>query len=262
MTRSWQFSDLEFVAIWETLRDVFLPAPFVFTARPHPHLDYERQKRDAGEVAWARVGDGFRTVLDAVARPDIRVMMRGFDGRRPTDPKDSLRVLAARRGHEGYLLTQLPGETIDHSGGYTVSECDPLSIAEAIVDELPAQDAGKISEVVLTQADNWRDEVDRSVGTSPVWAAAEEPVWHRSEEFLRLPVASIGLIEISQGNSRFGPRGRLAVVVGWRDVIGDGRYGIADGSPLRAVPADRRRMIALINEPIAKVVRAIKDERY
>lgn len=261
MMRNWRFRDLEFVALWESMHDEALPPPFAFTSRPHPYLDDRQQKHAAATTAWLRVGAGFREVLDVVARPDIWVMVRGFDGRDPDDPKGTLRIMAARRGQQGYVLDQLPGETIDHSGEFTVTECDPSILSEVIVDRLPKVGAGRTSEIVLTPR-NWdRDNVDRSADRSLARASADVPGWHRAEEFLRLPVASTGSIEIGKDASRFGLCRRVDITVTWRDVIGDGRYGITEDKPMRAVAADRRRMAALIDRPMATVARSIEEQK-
>ncbi|MGO4649489.1 ESX secretion-associated protein EspG [Nocardia sp. 2YAB30] len=261
MRRIWRFTDIEFVVLWQPLKEDFLPKPFVFTSRIPRYTDYLRELRETSERLGATMDPAFDDVLDVVARPDIRVVVRGVDGKNPQNPKGSIRLLAVRRGEQAYLLTQLPGETLGHSGGFTVAECDPLRLADAVVAELPAVAAGRQGEIVLVGGADAGDDTDYAYGRSQLWDPVEDMVHSRADRFLRSAVTSVGGIEISQGTSRFGPRGRVSRVLGWRDLDGDGRYAISADTPPVAVAADSKRLVTMINAQVVVIIRAIKDER-
>ncbi|MEU4342641.1 ESX secretion-associated protein EspG [Nocardia sp. NPDC023852] len=259
MNRTWNFTDLEFVVAWETAQADILPAPFIFTSRTKYYDDYQREKREIREQLRGKLDRSFDSVLDVVARPDIRVELHGW-GSDEEDAESQIRLLAVRREGYGYLLKQLPGETAWHSGGYTVTECAPLALAEALTAELPEVDAGKLADIALVKQTNGAD-LDFSYGRSFVEDSFDDTVEQLADQFLRTPTTGEGIIEIAQGISRFGPRGVARKRLYWRDLDGDGRYAITAATPPVAVAADTKRLTTLVNSGIAEVIKAIKDER-
>lgn len=262
MNRTWTFTAVEFAGLWDQLKEDALPAPFIYTTETPTYDDHEREKFEARQRVLRSLDDSFDGVLETLAQPDIRLVTTGSDAD-PDNPEGLIRLLAARLGDRGYLVKQLPGETIWHSGGFIVTECDPLRLAEAVVAELPEADAGRQDDIVLvdTVGDD-EDDLDYSYGRSPVNAdAVENSVRRRCDEFRGSRVTSSGSIEIVQGRSEFGPRGITRYHLGWRDLAGDGRYVTVFDTPPVAVAANARRMAALIDAEIVKVVQTIKDER-
>lgn len=258
MSRSWTLSDIEFVARYESMREDVLPDPFVFTAPTVDHEEYVRMKADARSGSDALSGRDLQEVLDTVARPDIRVVVGGWN---PADFETGvgrIRLLAVRRGDVGFLLTQLPGPTAWHSGGYTVTEGDAVGLARMVVDALPDVPAGRHSRVVLVDEEG--DHVDRCFGRSGVRDNGDDEM-DRARAFSAAAVAITGGIRVEQGRSHFGPRGRVVRTLRWRDLRDDGRYAITDERPPVASGVDGRQLTAAINAEIAVVVRAIKDER-
>jgi hypothetical protein len=259
MTRTWKFTDLEFVVAWESRQADILPAPFVFTSRTPLYHDYQREKREVRERLRTTLDPEFDRVVDIVARPELRIEVHGW-GRDEEDADSQIRLLGVRRGNDGYLLKQLPGETAWHSGGYIVTEYAPLELAGAVTAELPEVGAGERPESVLAFASGATG-VDYSYGRSVVHDSFEETAEQRTAQFLRAPTTGQGTIRVAQGVSRFGPRGIAAVQLHWRDLEGDGRYAITHGSPPIAAPADTKRLITLLNAALAEVISAIRDER-
>ncbi|WP_225726877.1 MULTISPECIES: ESX secretion-associated protein EspG [unclassified Nocardia] len=262
MNNTWNFTDIEFAALWEQLAEQFLPAPFSYLTETESYDEHEREKAAARQRVRATLDDAFDGVLEALAQPDIRLVVTGSDAD-PDNPAGLIRLLAARRGDRGYLAKQLPGKTIWHSGGFVVTECDPLRLADIVVAELPRTNAGRQDHVVLIEPEERDDDdFDYAYGRSKVNAdAIENSFRSRSLAFHSTPVDSVGLIEIVQGRSRFGPRGITRYHLGWRDLVGDGRYVTVFDTPPVAVAADGGRMTALLNAEIIKVVRTIRDER-
>ncbi|WP_327151655.1 ESX secretion-associated protein EspG [Nocardia sp. NBC_01329] len=259
MTRTWKFTDLEFFVAWESAQADILPAPFVFTSRTPLYYDHQREKRAIREQLRSTLDPGFDRVLDIVARPDIRIEMHGW-GRDHEDPDSQIRLLGVRRGNDGYLLKQLPGETAWHSGGYIVTEYSPLDLAAALTAELPEVAAGTRGETVLARRSGDPD-VDYTYGRSVVHDSFDDTVEQRTAGFLDAPTSGQGMITISQGISRFGPRGVVRIRIHWRDLDNDGRYAITLGPAPTALPVETKQLTAQLNSGIAEVISAIRDQR-
>ncbi|MFJ9362845.1 ESX secretion-associated protein EspG [Nocardia sp. NPDC101769] len=256
-----RFEDLEFVVLWEQARDEAMPAPFLYTSRTPMYYDYLREKREVYERLRGRWTGRMDLLSDAIAEPDIKITVNGFDGRDPGRADGRVRMIALRRGSYGFLIEQLPGETYLHSGGFTVAECDPVALAEMVVAALPQVGAGSQPDITLQTpgaADSGYDEY-RSTLIDNVF---EDSIGQRAKRFLAAPMECMGTIEVIQGISKFGPRGITARHLDWRDVEGDGRYIIGgDELPYVAVSADPKRMVTAINSRVAAVVQAIREER-
>ncbi|WP_227984300.1 ESX secretion-associated protein EspG [Nocardia spumae] len=269
MTRSWSFTDLEFVVMWRHLADEGPPRPFVYTTDIPLEDDFQRECARLRDRMLARPD---RTLFAAVrdcTQPDIAVPVWGFDGHDPHRGAGVVRMLAARREDRGYLLTQLPGRTLLHAGGFTMAQCDPLRLADAIAEALPPVDTGGSGHIVLppdpeskTGALEAHYVSAATAGGAPqLWDSYDEPEFAAGQRFLDIVPERSGTIEIAQGFSRFGPRGRTIRRLSWRDIPSGGRYVIQPGPPRAAVGVDRQGLIAAINAEIITVVRAIKDER-
>ncbi|MFX0580588.1 ESX secretion-associated protein EspG [Nocardia nepalensis] len=257
---SWRLTDLEFVSAWADLKEDSLPYPFIFTSRTPLWNDYLREQQEVRQRLRSELDESKWDVLRMLSSCDIRLEVAGWDARDPENPQGCVRLLAARRGGQAVLVTQLPGETVRHSGGYVFTECEAVALADAVVDALPKSDPGGRAQVVLAGLDD-EDDTDYSYGRSEIFDSFEDEAGHRAKAFLDEPVSMIGLINVIQGHSRFGPRGITRHQLAWRDLVDDGRYVIDDQNPPVAIGVDAKRMTTVINTRIAEVVRAIKDER-
>jgi hypothetical protein len=260
MNRQWQFTDVEFVALWEQTRLGPVPDPLVFLSRTPLYDDYRREKEQARTRLSSQLDESFAGVLDALAEPDIRLRVNAWGGHDPHDPDCRIRMLAVRRGSCGYLVDQLGAETIWHSGGYIVTECDAVHVADAVVDALPDTEPGSRPEVELPAGPGGSAELDYDYGQSVCSTDGYGTMEQRSYQFLNAPVTRIGRIDILQGRSKYGPRGITPHTVHWRDHADDGRYAIVPGLPPRAVAMHSAGFTTTINAAIAQVVRAIRDE--
>ncbi|WP_040774452.1 ESX secretion-associated protein EspG [Nocardia pneumoniae] len=260
MNRTWRFTDLEFDALWSRARADSLPRPFATVTDIPYEEDYQRELHRIREQ-WRFTGDpAFDQICADVVEPDLSLIVRGIDGQDSQNPKGSIRKLAVRRKDRGYLLTQLPGRTVEHSGGFTVTECDPLSLASVVVAELPDVGAGKRGRVTLPMPKE-DSEMDHSYGASELWDSFEDTNQQAAEWFQSAVPTTLGAIGVCQGISVYGPRGRVSRWLEWRDLPDDGRYVIGADLPPVAEPADAKRFTAMINAEIATVIRVIKDER-
>ncbi|MFF3224965.1 ESX secretion-associated protein EspG [Nocardia suismassiliense] len=259
MNRTWDFTDLEFAAAWDATQADLVPEPLVYTSS----TEFYDDARAAMREAWARVrsrwGHELEEILAAIARPDIRLIVRGLDGQDPRNPKGVVRMLAARKGEVAYVITQKPGRTFWHAEGFTLTEHEVLSLGDTVAAALPKVPAGKQSDFVLVEP-RAADEFDYSYGRSKI-QDFEDAVDSRSEAFNKADATLDGTIVVQQGHSRFGPRGITNMYMRWRDLVDDGRYVIMPGNPTMVVAADTKRLGALINSHIAEVVKAIKDDR-
>jgi len=260
MYYGWELSDLEFVGHWEDRGEAALPLPLVARSRIPLLGDYQHAKRRALAELRERVDGRFFEMLDTLARPDIRIVVHGWDGQEPVNPAGSIRLLGVREGERGYLVKQLPGETPYHAAGFRIIECAATALADLVVAELPKADAGMWPDTVV-QAGGDDGDIDHFYGRSSVHDDFDE-IERKSVAFLRTPMSVAMTIDIIQGTSIFGPRGITGHLLAVRDHVDDGRYVIVDGAnPTIAVGADAKRLKTMINAEIAKVVRAIKDER-
>lgn len=256
---TWAFTDLEFVVLWESVSSDLLPAPLMFTSRTPLRDDFERERTATRNALRERVNGAVGALFETLADPDVCIMVSGASSADLGDAAARIRLLGVRRGRTGYLVKQLPGETIWHSGGYRVTETDAVSLADAMVAELPVVSAGRRNGVVLVHR-ALRDSMDYTYGREEGFDTGEETVEQQSAAFLRAPIAGGGSIEIRQGRSVYGPRGLTIRRLAWRDLAADGRYVISSADPPVADGVDAKRLCHAINREIADIVRAIKEE--
>ncbi|MFJ1458168.1 ESX secretion-associated protein EspG [Nocardia sp. N2S4-5] len=221
MTR-WTFTDLEFKVLCDEHRHGNLPAPFVFTSRTPRLDDYEREKADTRRLLRARADGEFEAMAAAIAAPEVFVVAHAWNDQEFDNPERRIRVHAVRHGARGYLLTQRPGETLWHSGGFTVEECDPRALGEVVIGQLPRTGPGVQPDLVVHAA-------APAPGYEPAGSMVsdddepEDDDSARSAAFFGIPATATGIVKVLQGRSKFGPRGRAESGVLWRDLPGDGR---------------------------------------
>lgn len=260
--RLWKFTDIEFYALWTAATgELGLPFPFHFTARTLDPDEFRRDQQRARAALRERLGATFEPVLDVLTAPDIRVVLSGSDHREDDEPRSIVRLLGARRDSAGYVVASLPGESYWHSGGFTVSECDAVRLADVLVAELPAVPAGSRGETVLPRRAEVPDREARPRKAPTVHDSFAATEFERGSAFLAAPVSCVGTIQVEQGSSIYGPRGITRHRMDWRDLIDDGRYLVREAATPIAAPADTALLKGAINSMVAQVVRVIKDER-
>ncbi|WP_067895167.1 ESX secretion-associated protein EspG [Nocardia vaccinii] len=259
MNRAWRFNEFEFIALWETVQDDYLPVPLsYFVSRSD---EFDRAKREALDEL-RRAGDPeFGEPLDAIADPDIKITLRALDDRDPENPEHSIRIYGARKRDRGYVVRQLPGETIWHSGGFIVTECSAIGLVDEIVRALPDVSPSKISNLALRADPQQRNSPNYDYAESEIFDSFEESGAERTKRFFATPVSTLALVKVIQGKSRFGPRGITHRMLELRDLVDDGRCVITFDTPRVVHGVDSRKLVDLMNIEVATVVRAIKDER-
>ncbi|WP_306356153.1 MULTISPECIES: ESX secretion-associated protein EspG [unclassified Nocardia] len=260
MSTTWRFSDLEFLVLWELFTGERLPAPFLFISTTPMYYDFLREKREVADKVHARWDRSLDELAQVFQQPDLRICVDGFDFRDDDEIDSRIRVMALRKAGRGFIVKQRSGGQSTRGSECTVTECDPIRLAEEVVAGLPEFEAGQQPDIPLVDtADGEGFDYDHHQST--VSTALEHRTGFRSKKFLSAPTVCLGTIDIVQGHSIFGPQGVTAHRLEWRDLIDDGRYVIGgDGSQV-ATAADAKRFTALINARVAAVIRAIKDER-
>ncbi|WP_433592838.1 ESX secretion-associated protein EspG [Nocardia sp. CA-145437] len=255
----WSLDDIEFYALWTELANDVLPLPFTFTSRAAGRNEFESDMQAARVALRERVGRSLDPVMEVIRKPDLSVVICGWDEEDPMSPSGQVRVFAARRGSHGYVVKCAMGKTYWYDRRYTIVECDPLRLADEVVAALPEVGPGTRGDVVLGSGRS----SDRDISFSPssIKDSMVVSTVDRAREFERLPSTGIGEIIVSQGESVFGPRGIKRHELRWRDIRDDGRYVITDQEPPIAVAADTQRAVSVVNSCIASVIRVIKDER-
>ncbi|MFC8527921.1 hypothetical protein [Nocardia sp. NPDC057227] len=257
MTRAWELSPVEFTGLWAARRES-LPEPFFHLPEPGATWAEGRRRRTAAVAdVRARFGNEVDGVLDAVTRPDIRLVVRGMSGTDTADAESRIRLLATRTGDRGFLITQRPGPTASAASGYTITEQNVLALGAVVTAALPEREAGRKPGFEYPAPAGGGHDYRQSL----VRDTAADPVTGRADEFERASLDLVGSITVQQGSSRFGPRGINTVHLYWRDLADDGRYVLVPGDPMTVVPADRARMTGLVDAGIAEIVRAIRDDR-
>ncbi|MEV0252255.1 ESX secretion-associated protein EspG [Nocardia sp. NPDC050712] len=258
MRQSWTFTDLEFFTLWEAQRQELLPLPFTFTSRVLGFEEFAEAKYHTWERMARTLDPDLRSLVAGAVQPDIRVVVDAWNQADLDKPEGIVRLLATRHGDRGCVINQVPGETYWYSGGFTVTQCSAIELADAVTAAIPDLPAGSMADVVLaTKID---DDMDYSYGQSSVHDSFHDSVAERSDSFLQAPTDRVGYIEIQQARSIFGPRGLTKHRLELRDLAGDGRYIVDDQTPPVARGVDRRQLRDLMNTRIAAVVRSIKDE--
>lgn len=234
----WNLTGLQFKVLCEDRRiGGRLPRPFTFTSDIRFADDYEAAK-DVVRDELRRLADPeFDTMVHALTRPDIMVTANLWNEGDHTDPRQCVRVHAVRRDDRGYLITQRPGETVAHSGGFDIAECRPAALGREVVGLLPetaaGSDPGSVAGLLSGATGPGAGAVHRSGSR-----AASGP--------------DAGVLKVIQGHLGFRERGIIHVGLVWRDIPGDGRYAM--GPDEQMIGMDGRAICDWIEARMAEIM--------
>ncbi|MFI2234423.1 ESX secretion-associated protein EspG [Nocardia testacea] len=254
MNRTWELTDLEFVVLCEEFRQGGLPEPFTYTSRTRLAADYRIEKAATLRALHDRDDYDLYAMADAISRPDVTITAKAWNDQNPEEATGWIRVHAVRQRARGFVIVQRPGETVWHSGGFDVTACDPHALAESVLAALPEAAAGRMPQVTLVDpatAPDTRPYVPLIADDDEY----EDDEAYRSAAFLAAPATAAGTIQVLQGRSMFGPRGRVDMGMRWRDLPDDGRYVIPMNQDVEvATGMGTRRMIEWTQDQIAEVL--------
>lgn len=258
MNRRWELTDLEFKVLCEKHGQPRLPRPFMFTSRIRLEDDYEMAK-SVVRGRLLRLADADLDELGkALDKPDVYVVAQAWTDNDFENPADRTRMLAVRRGARGYLITQRPGETLAHSGGFDVTACYPDSLGDAVLAGLPFAESGRLPDIPVPQSSAENDGETLFVASSSMVSDNDEPEdddSYRAKVFFETPATRSGYIRVYQGRSKFGPRGRIDMGVLWRDLPDDGRYAVPMDHPAPvAAGTGTEELVKWVDEQVAFVM--------
>ncbi|MGW5105796.1 ESX secretion-associated protein EspG [Nocardia sp. NPDC004123] len=225
---TWEFTDVEFKALCYRYRGGSLPSPLRFTSRTKYQDDYERELYECHAKLDRELGPGFGAIFETVALPDIALIVHAWADGDFDNPNKRIRVHGARRDRRACLIVQAPGETVFHSGGFTMIECEPEELPALMVAYLPPTEEARGPAVTLVTEP---PEPDPYGGSGGAFDSFDDSVETRSIAFWNRPADLTGAIRVLQGRSKFGPRGMHQTTMIFRDMPADGRYLIEVGDP-------------------------------
>ncbi|MFJ4650434.1 ESX secretion-associated protein EspG [Nocardia sp. NPDC088792] len=241
---NWDFTDIEFKVLCDRFAGGVLPDPFTFTSRTEHDDDYQRELHEAREHLAGSLPFEFEGIAETISGPDVFITVHGWCEAEPENPEKCIRLLGARRSARACIVSQIPGESIWHSGGFSIIECDPHDLAANLVARLPEAKPGGGLAIAL--------DFDRTAHAAADWARDDDDDYEsemRSRAFLSTLADCAGEITIRQGRSVFGPRGVTEWSLLWRDLADDGRYVIEQDNPV-AVGASRRAIVERLDNLI------------
>ncbi|MFI6165359.1 ESX secretion-associated protein EspG [Nocardia sp. NPDC051052] len=97
----------------------------------------ERRKRAAWEDLQRRLDGWFDGAIEVLCAPELYVEVSSWDERNMRNSAKGLRVYAARAGALAYVFEQTPGSLTYDTVAFTVTECDPRRLADAVEELLP-----------------------------------------------------------------------------------------------------------------------------
>ncbi|MFE3756905.1 ESX secretion-associated protein EspG [Nocardia tengchongensis] len=249
----WDFSDDEFFVLCERFLDGKVPFPLVYTSHTRYEEDARRRHVEVTEQLGPAVFAELEPVFELLRNPELSI---GAHARREDDldnPELRIRTHLARRGRRAVMVTMKPGETVYHSGGFTVTECEPEDLPGLIVAQLPVTEPGSGPAVPLVTEPEERDPYE--VRQSLAFDSFEETAESRSAAFWAKPIEWNGFVRVMQGRSMYGPRGHMESLLVWRDLPMDGRYAFEMGRPeAHAVATSPQQLTNRIDELMREVL--------
>ncbi|MBU3068188.1 ESX secretion-associated protein EspG [Nocardia sp. NEAU-G5] len=259
MHRTWTITDLEFIVLRDRLLNRYLPWPFTYVGPVRTRIDFLREQ----EQIWSRLQanwdpDLAEAIVNA-GNPDARVQIRCWDGRDMRDPASRYFMVGNRCGSRAVLIHGLCDRDALTNDRYRIVECDAQALSSVLVDSLPEMPAGSQGRVELMSS-HGAETVDHWSSRSSFYDDGDDNIDFRSTRWQRAPRTTVGIIEIRQGKSKFGPRGMGMKRMFWEDHPGDGRYLIDLDPPLAAIGIDATELQGRIDQGIAEMLRMVQDE--
>ncbi|MCX4093075.1 ESX secretion-associated protein EspG [Nocardia sp. alder85J] len=257
--QTWHLSDLEFLVLRERVLRSDLPYPFTYVnPKLTTYLEFERLKSSVWRSLQSRWDPDLVDVLTEAARPEVRVQVRTWHSADMGDTSQRYFLIANRCGERAILIQGYSDHTVDTFDRYRIVEAPAESLSGLVVGALPEMTAGSQSRVDLVTyhqeetVDHWSNR--------GFYDSGDNDVDRRSQSWQQAAQGLVGIIEIRQGRSRFGPRNMRLTRLFWEDHPGDGRYLIDLTPPMAAIGIDAAAMRNHIDRAIADTLLVVQDE--
>ncbi|WP_067676216.1 ESX secretion-associated protein EspG [Nocardia miyunensis] len=252
---AWKLSQLEFYTAWQALGRDRMPFPIEFRTDIEFRSDLDRECAEAARrlVDLSRSDDGLYRALQALAQPQVHVMVFGYrlDGR-----ERMVRMHAGIDGDGiGGVLVQEPGPApdLDAAGDIRVYLHGPGGAVGRMVSLLPDVAAGRshgvsINRLDLAPSETWTPGGRRSPG-------------EQAMRFFRMPYRTYVEIKVDLG----------AALDGWQDsgsylrvvdFVGEGRYLLTLGDRVEATPLTADKLRASIQQLVDRAVREQRSSMW
>ncbi|WP_067543824.1 ESX secretion-associated protein EspG [Nocardia crassostreae] len=254
----WELTADEFKALCNRYADGAMPPPLTYTSRTRYLDDFEHELAALEVGLRDRMDSGLAAAFETIAHPEVAVYSSTWCDTDTDNPEKRTRVHGARRGWSAVMITQKPGETIYHSNGYTLTECEPDALPALIVQQLPDTQAGSAAPVPIVFEPPERDPYE--VRQMLAFDSFDDTAEMQGQTFWARPAEWTGFIRVRQCRSIYGPRGVLEASMMWRDLPGDGRYLIdLDEPETRAIGAGPERLAKRLGQSVDRVLRHMEE---
>lgn len=259
MEHTWRVTGLEYMVLRERLLGRPTSWPFRTVTRDIAADAYELQYIKAriwGELQakWdAELAEALVKSMD----PDVRLMAQVFGSRGDNATRD---LLTAKRFSDRALVIQgfNPKSLYSHDE-LEITLCDAATMSRVLVSRLPPMTAGSAPRVELVSY-NKEETVDHWARGNSGFYDDGDTVDTQSRHWQAAPKSRAGNIQITQGQSKFGPRGKVVKYIVWEEHPGDGCYIIETEPPIAAVAADAEELRRRIDGQCAELLIVGADE--
>ncbi|WP_019933084.1 ESX secretion-associated protein EspG [Nocardia sp. BMG111209] len=258
--QTWHLSDLEFLVLRERVLRRVLPYPFTYVnPRLTTFLEFERLKSSVWRSLQTRWDPELIDVITRAANPDVRIQVRSWDSRNMDDTSQRFFFVCNRNGDRAIMMQGFSDQRVDTFDRYRIVSAPAESMSALVVEALPEMPAGSRDRVELLNyhqeetVDHWSTRGFYDTGD-------DNDVDRRSKSWQRADRSLVGIIEIHQGRSKFGPRGLIMNQMFWEDHPGDGRYFIDLTPPMAAVGVDSAALRIRLDRAISETLLVVQDE--
>lgn|GEM_PF-4607336 len=257
MEHTWQLTGLEYLVLRERLLGRPNSWPFRTLTPIESAWDYQFVKARVWGELKAKWDAELAEVLAASLEPDIRLVAQVFGTRGDNATRDLL--TAKRFGDRAIVIQGFNPTSLYSHDHFEVTLCDAAAMSRVLVDRLPPMTPGADPRVELLSYDK-EETVDHWTRGNSGFYDDGDTVDTRSRYWQAAPKSRVGSIQINQGQSRFGPRGKVTKHIFWEEHGDDGCYIVDLEPPIAAVAADGEQLRVTIDAQCAELLIVGQDE--
>lgn len=258
MHRTWFLTDLEFIVLRDRLLNRYLPWPFSYVGPVRSRIEFLNETARTWRRLQANWDPDLADAITRAGNPDAKVRIMSWDSSDLLDPSGRYFMAGSRCGSRAVLVQGIYEHSTQSCDRYRIVECDAHELSSVIVDILPEMPAGSQERIELTNSGETADGWSRR--RSNLYDQGDDGINERSRQWQSAPRTTVGMIEVRQGRSKFGPEGMRPKQLFWEDHPDDGRYLIDLDPPISAVGVDSDNLRQRIDRGIAEMLRMVQDE--